>query len=747
MPPEAIQGGEVDARSDLFSLGAVLYEMVAGKVPFRGDHEASMMYSILNEDPVPLDETVPDVSPDLLHIINRSLEKDPADRYQSASDMAIELRRLKKETGRVTRATLPIGTSPVAGVATDPLAAGLRTESERPTEGHRDGGFKRSGVDGGRSAGCGPAGRYAPPICALDRGRPRRHRRGGCRRVFAAGPVRRGSGAAAQTRKMLVVLPFQNLGAPEMDYFADGMTEEITGKLAGLSGIGVIGRSSALQYHETNKPLKEIGNELAVSYVLEGTVRWEKMPSGDTRVRVSPQLIRVSDATQVWSQPYEAVLSSVFTIQAEIAEKVAAALDVTLLADERTNLRVGGTTDTEAYDLFLRGNAARARGYAEREMKLAREMYSRALERDPGFAAAHASLASTLSDIYWFYYDRTPEIVRLCENHARKAVELEPREPLGPESMGWYFYHCKLDYDQALHYFREAIRLRPQHARAYEGMGAVNRRKGDFEESRRNYAEAVRLNPRDAIILDQFAETVGLMRKYDEAHEYLDRAARIAPETQIILVTRIRCLLMESADTARAVGYLLEASRAGMPMEDLQGDLTYVETISGKYESALKRLEKVSEPAVDDQFSYAPVPLLRAELLGYLGRADEARKEFEAARKILTDKIAEVPDDPRYHAALGLALAGLGRKEEAVRSGLHAVELLPIEREAWRGAVLEESLAAIYASVGEEDAAIDRLEKLLARPSQLSSALLKADPIWKSLRGNPRFQKLIRERA
>ena len=747
MPPEAIQGGEVDARSDLFSLGAVLYEMVAGKVPFRGDHEASMMYSILNEDPVPLDETVPDVSPDLLHIINRSLEKDPADRYQSASDMAIELRRLKKETGRVTRATLPIGTSPVAGVATDPS--------------RRDSGLSQSGrqkITGMVASSEAESMEGAQQDVARRAGTPRRFVpwiAAGLVVIVVAvvggyllrGRSEEGSGAAAQTRKMLVVLPFQNLGAPEMDYFADGMTEEITGKLAGLSGIGVIGRSSALQYRGTNKPLKEIGNELAVSYVLEGTVRWEKMPSGDTRVRVSPQLIRVSDATQVWSQPYEAVLSSVFTIQAEIAEKVAAALDVTLLADERTNLRVGGTTDTEAYDLFLRGNAARARGYAEREMKLAREMYSRALERDPGFAAAHASLASTLSDIYWFYYDRTPEIVRLCENHARKAVELEPREPLGPESMGWYFYHCKLDYDQALHYFREAIRLRPQHARAYEGMGAVNRRKGDFEESRRNYAEAVRLNPRDAIILDQFAETVGLMRKYDEAHEYLDRAARIAPETQIILVTRIRCLLMESADTARAVGYLLEASRAGMPMEDLQGDLTYVETISGKYESALKRLEKVSEPAVDDQFSYAPVPLLRAELLGYLGRADEARKEFEAARKILTDKIAEVPDDPRYHAALGLALAGLGRKEEAVRSGLHAVELLPIEREAWRGAVLEESLAAIYASVGEEDAAIDRLEKLLARPSQLSSALLKADPIWKSLRGNPRFQKLIRERA
>jgi len=756
MPPEAIQGGEVDARSDLFSLGAVLYEMVAGKVPFRGEHEASMMYSILNEDPIPLVETLPDISPDLIHIINRSLEKDPADRYQSAADMAIELRRLKKDTGRVTRTTLPIGTTPEPFVSS-PQPPGSKVGA---TTDHwrRDPALSESGrrkVTGNVSA---------PETWLPPSPQPESARRAGIpRRLLpwiAAGLViitvavvggyllrgrsEEGSGAEAQSRKMLVVLPFQNLGAPEMDYFADGMTEEITGKLAGLSGLGVIGRSSALQYRGTNKPLKEIGNELGVSYVLDGTVRWEKTPTGESRVRVSPQLVRVSDATQLWSRPYEGVVSGVFEIQTEIAEKVAAALDVTLLADERANLHVGGTADTEAYDLFLRGNAARARGYAERDMKLAREMYSRALERDPAFAAAHASLASTLSDIYWFYYDRTPEIVKLCETHARKAVELEPREPLGPESMGWYFYHCKLDYDQALLHFREAIRLRPQHARAYEGMGAVNRRKGDFEESWRNYAEAVRLTPRDGIILDQAAETGVLMRRYDESLELLGRAARIAPENELILMTRIRAVMMQSVDTATAVRLLYEAAEAGIPMEDLQGSFSYVETIAGKFESVLKRLDMLGEKASDDQFAYVPTPLLRAELLGYLGRAEEARAQAEAARRIMDAQIQQQPDDPRYHISLGWALAALGKKDEAIAAGRRAVKLLPIEREAWRGAVLQEGLAQIYAAVGEKEAAIAILEDLLARPSQVSVALLRADPLWKNLRGHPRFERLIK---
>jgi TolB-like protein/Tfp pilus assembly protein PilF len=551
----------------------------------------------------------------------------------------------------------------------------------------------------------------------------------------------------AESRTMLVVLPFQNLGAPEMEYFADGMTEEITGKLAGLSGLGVIGRSSALHYKNSGKSLKEIGGELGVSYVLEGTVRWEKLPSGETRVRVSPQLIRVSDATQMWSQPYEAVLSSVFTIQAEIAEKVATALDVTLMADERTSLRSSGTGDTEAYDLFLRGNAARARGYAERDFKLAREMFSRATERDPGFSAAHAALSYTLSDMYWFYHERSPEIVALSEQHARTAMELQPREPLGPEALGWYYYHCKLDYDQALVYFREAIRLRPQHARAYEGMGAVNRRKGDFEESRRNYAEAVRLSPRDGLILDQAAETLMLMRRFDEALDLLDRAARVSPEHELVTVARVWCVLAQRADTAQAVRYLLEAIEAGIPAKELQDNFAQIEVFSGKYESALRRLDP-SEPApVDDQFAYAPTSLMRAELLNLLGRTEEARGEAAAAESHLRAKIDGDPADPRYHAALGVTLALLGRNDEAIRSAQRAVDILPLEREAWRGALFVEQLAYVYAIVGEQDEAIDRLELLLSRPSRLSGSILRIDPAWNNLRRNPRFQKLVRQGA
>jgi TolB-like protein/Flp pilus assembly protein TadD/predicted Ser/Thr protein kinase len=749
MPPEAIQGGEADARSDLFSLGAVLYEMVAGRLPFRGEHEASMMYSILNENPVPLVDTLPDASPGLQHIIDRSLEKDPADRYQSASDMAIDLRRLKKDTGRVTRTSRPVvpPPEPARQVSTGSVPVGAR----RP---------EAAGTSGGKSPGgsTGVVGGEGLPGVA-DAGR-----RGGIRArlpwmigsvaVLAAlvvggiflfnRPGDTGEGDAP-ARKMVVVLPFENLGDAEMEYFADGMTEEITGKLASLSGLGVIGRSSALQYKKTSKSLKEIGGELGVTYVLEGTVRWEKTPSGESRVRVSPQLIRVSDATQLWSRPYEGVVSGVFAIQSEIAEKVAAALDVTLLADERATLHVGGTSDPEAYDLFLRGSAFRARSYAERDLRFAREMLQRAIERDPKFATAYAILSVTLSDLYWFRYEHTLDVKQLSKVHALKAEELQPLESSAKEALGWYYYHCELDYDQALTHFREAIRLRPQSAKAYEGMGAVNRRKGNFEEARNNYAEAVRLSPRDAIMLDQAAETSWLMRKFDEATELLDRAVRVNPENMLLWTTRVHNVLGQSGDTAKAALELRAAINAGIPLQDLQPELARVEMLSGNYANALRRIDGAGDIFIDDQFAFFPSSLVRSEVLVQLGKNDEVRTQAEAARQFLEQRVKSQPDDPRFHASLGIALARLGRKQEAIAAGRHAMGLLPIEKEAWRGAVLMEQMAWIHTILGDQEEAISLLDTLVSRPSRLSGPLLKIDPVWKNLRGNPRFQKLIQQ--
>ncbi|MGB2959012.1 MAG: tetratricopeptide repeat protein, partial [Bacteroidota bacterium] len=498
MAPEQIRAEGGDARSDIFSFGVVLYEILTGRMPFRGEHDAAMMYSILNEDPEPLQNHLPDASPELIHTLNRALEKDPGDRYQSAGDMVIDLRRLGRDTGRVSR----VGVSSVS--------------QELPGRGKEKIG-RQSGPGMSRTQKV-LIGVALLVIAAVA--------------VWAIflGPSTGGPPAGTSERKMLVVLPFQNLGDSEMDYFADGITEEITSRLAGLSGLGVIGRSSAIQYKNTSKTLSEIGEELGVTYVLEGTVRWEKLPEGETRVRVNPQLIKVEDATQVWAQPYEAVLAGVFELQSEIASKVARALDVTLLASERKELEDVRKQNPEAYDLYLRGNTYADRGYAEEDFKIAQELYTRAIELDPEFSQAYARVATLHSDVYWFHYDRTAERLELARHAAQKAIELEPTHPDGYEAMGWYYYHGLLEYEPALRQFDEALRRRPQSAHVVYGIAAVKRRKGEFTDALVNFEKACDMDPRDPTLLFNTGETHALMRNYEAAIRYFDRAIILSPD-------------------------------------------------------------------------------------------------------------------------------------------------------------------------------------------------------------------------
>ncbi|MBI4549053.1 MAG: protein kinase, partial [Ignavibacteriae bacterium] len=270
MSPEQAQGEEVDHRSDIFSFGVVLYELLTGRLPFKGEHHAALMYSLINEEPPPVARFNEKVTQELQHIVSKALAKDKQDRYQHADDLLADLRRERKqlEYARAGYATTRSVTQTV------PVAQPKKQ-------------FKKYIVLAGTLL-------MVIVLAAIV--------------LF----MRRGSTEAVSTepaRKMLAVLPFENLGTAEQEYFADGITEEVTSRLSGLSGLGVIARTSAMQYKKTTKTLQQIGSELGVAYVLQGTIRWGTTPEGGVRVRVNPALIKVSDATQLWSQPYDAVFS------------------------------------------------------------------------------------------------------------------------------------------------------------------------------------------------------------------------------------------------------------------------------------------------------------------------------------------------------------------------------------------------------------------------------------------------------
>ena len=716
MAPEQIQGGEVDARSDIFSFGVVLFEMLTGHMPFRGEHEASMMYSIINEDPEPATKYRPELPADILHIFNRSLEKDPADRYQSMNDLLIDLRRIKRESTKISRASLAAMPVP-----------------ERRGPAARAGASRRSPLRLILFALAGALVVGALVTVFL---------------LFRGGP----SGSSASGgKKMMAVLPFENMGTPEQEYFADGITEEITSRLSGLSGLGVIARTSVMQYKKTTKSLQDIGKELGIEYVLQGTIRYGATEDGKVRVRINPALVRVSDATQVWSQPYDAVFSDVFKLQSDISTQVAGALGVTLLQPERQSLETKPTENAEAYDFYLRGSDYYRRSYLVQDFRIAIDMFQKAVALDPKFTLAYARLAETHAAMFWFYYDHSPERLSMSKTVIDEALRIDPNSADAHVSLGFYYYWGFLDYENALKEFAFAEKIRPNDSRLLLGIASVQRRQGKMDLAIENMEKALQIDPRSSEVVYNTSQTYTLVRRYPDALRLIDQAIFLTPDVINRYVYKSSIYLVWSGNTAKAQDALNQAaSNSGFGASwSVIAEQAQISMIRGEYDKALAAVLGAPEKVVgddEDQFQYAPKKQILAQIYGLLNKKELERAYHDSSRIALEALLHDHPDDPRYHSALGIDLAGLGQKEAAIREGKKGVELMPLEKEAWRGSYRLRDLARIYVMTGEFDKAIDLLGVLLAAPTEISAAVLTTSPVWAPLRALPRFQTLLAEK-
>src|SRR5438132_4066445 len=356
-PEQAAADPTTDHRSDLYSVGAVAYEMLSGQQIFSSRSPQAMLAAHAMEEPEPLEKRRKSIPPALSAVIMRALEKHAADRPQSAAEMLAQLDAAVTPSAATTPYT---GTMPARKVPSS----------------------NRSAIMG-----------VAAGIVLLLLGSASwywrgRHTGGGA----AAGAT------AADTTPSLAVLPFENLGKADDAYFADGMTEEISSRLGTLSGLRVIGRQSVRGYANSNKPLSEIGKELGVTYVLTGSVRWDRSQPGHSLVRVSPALLRVSDGTQIWSTPYEDEVTGVFKMQTKVAEQVAQALQVQLNRGEQQTLASKPTDNVEAYDYYLRGTALTDAGRNGGDFLRAATFFQKAVELDPKFAEAWAALGNAHVD-------------------------------------------------------------------------------------------------------------------------------------------------------------------------------------------------------------------------------------------------------------------------------------------------------------------------------------------------------------
>ncbi|UCC71907.1 MAG: tetratricopeptide repeat protein [Gemmatimonadota bacterium] len=543
--------------------------------------------------------------------------------------------------------------------------------------------------------------------------------------------------ASLSTR--LVVLPFVNEGLAEDEYFADGVTEQITARLSEIPELAVISRTTAIQYKESPKGHAEIAAELDVKFILEGTVRWDHPPGGPSVVRVTPQLIRVSDDINVWADSYDAVLSEIFQVQADVAENVALALDIVLLEPQRRTIRARPTDNLEAYDAYLRGNDYYSRRFVEEDTWRAVAMYERAIELDPGFAHAYAALARAL---VWLnqQFERASALPR-ARAAVDEALRLAPDLAEAHMALGDYFYYGQLDFEQALEQYEWVRRRQPGNSDAVALIAWIQRRQGNWERSINDAQRALELDPLNTVWLIGQAQNFFYTRQYELAEPFFLRAIANAPDVPYYYRWAAWYYLARDGTPDRARRLLEQAFFRIDPGQLLLGGESswiILHVFGEDYAPALERLSPDSAE-VDAGYYY----LARGYLSAQRGDDDQARAFYDSARVVFEARVREGQERFAPHSALGLAYAGLGRKAEAIREGELAVEAVPVSLDAMVGPDRVRDLARIHATVGEHEAAIDQLEYLLSIPSEISPALLRVDPFWDPLRSSPRFQMLL----
>jgi eukaryotic-like serine/threonine-protein kinase len=688
MSPEQASGErELGPSTDVYSLGAVLYEMLVGEPPFTGPTPQAILARCLNGERPRVRTVRPAVPEELEGVVTRALAPVAADRFASAAEFTRALNAHAGSTGPSSTVT-----------------ARQAVRSPRPLL------FAVTVILVLTAIGVG--------FLWLRSNRP----------VSA--------GIAGSTR--LAVLPFENLGRPEQDYFAEGMTDEVRGKLAGLPALSVVARTSSAQYKGTAKSPQVIARELGVQYLLTATVRWDQS-GGANRVRVSPELIRASDASTTWQQPFEARMTDVFAVQSQIASRVAQALDVALGSKEKRMLSGRPTANLAAYDAFLKGEAAARVLNARFDMQRATEYYEQAVALDSTFAEAWARLARTRARMYSVaQYSDTAAVWQAAE----RAVALAPNRAETHFALGDAHLWMTRDIGRAFQSYQEALRLAPFDAELLTTSALSEQSLGRWEAALGHLDQARELDPRSVEVANQFALNLLRLRRYREALVAADRALALAPNDVVAIGNKVQVHLGEG-DLAGARA-ILRAASSSVQSTELVASIASYGDLYWVLEDVQQRL-LIRLPASVFGGERAIWATVRAEAYHLRGELPQSRVYADTARLELEAQLRSAPGDAQRLAILGLALAYLGQKREAIAAGERANYMLPFTKDAVLGAYIQHQLVRIYILTGEFEKALNRLEPLLRIPYDLSPGVLRIDPNFDPLRQHVRFQQLLTE--
>jgi len=534
MSPEQIEGGGLDPRTDVFSLGVVLYEMVTCRLPFTGAHPTAVAYSILNEKPAPLNRSRPEIPARLQTIVDRALAKNRGERHATAAELVAALISCKKEF-------------------------------EEPKKEKKE-------------------------------------------------------------KKTVAVLYFENLSPdPDSDYFCAGMTEDIITDLSKIDNVRVASRSAVLPYKDRPVDVLELGKNLSLNAVLQGSFR-----KVGNRIRISAQLIDAGEGFNLWAERYDRELTEVFQLQEEIAKSIASALKIQLSDQDEEKMALKYTSNLDAYDQYLKGRNYFYK-YTKQDLLIAVQMFKRALEIDPNYALAYAGLADGYFQMMDRYYETDKNILKKAEEAAKRALEIDPLCAEAYIALGSVYYG-QWRFRKSKEQFLKARELNPNYAPAHSRLASIYIYLGDFDRAEKEYLTAYEKDPSRANfhVLWLTARLYLSVNKFAQAESYLQKVLQAAEQSSHL-----------------EIGYYL-LSRACF--------------YQGQFEQALAYMQKYVEVEPDEPFGDSAL----ASLYAALEKPEKARAKIAATLK-------NVPWDEDIIENLILAHWFLGEKEEVydwIRKGM-----------------------------------------------------------------------------
>jgi TolB-like protein/Tfp pilus assembly protein PilF len=550
----------------------------------------------------------------------------------------------------------------------------------------------------------------------------------------------------AAPEKSIAVLPFENRsGDPANAYFAEGVQDEILTRLSKIADLKVSSRASTQNYKSAPRDLSEIGRQLGVAHVLEGSVQ----RSGDA-VRVNVQLIKVANDSHLWADTLDRKLTDIFSVESEVAKAIADQLRVKITGQEEKVIGAKPTQSVEAYDAYLRGLAYTLKAATTPSTILGAQKHLReAVRLDPNFAVAWALLSYTDSVAYIEVLQPTIAVREEARHAAETALALQPNLGEALYANGYYYYACLKDYDTAVRYFGQAHQSMPNSSQFPESLAYVTRRRGEWQRSESYFKEAERLDPRHVNMLTEYATSCIDLRHFPEALRKLDQVLGITPGDLDTLARK--------AAIAQGEGDLPRASELLAPLRPNAEDTQALET--QVYQAILERRPAQIIPRLEEILAKPDPALgyLNGELRFWLGWAQEvagdhaaAQETWRQARSELESFLKEQPENYKLIGDLALINAGLGDKAAALALSDQAMAVIPVAKDAVSGPAPIEILARVAAQMAEPNRAIAALQKLLAIPYEsaqasgvpLTPALLRLDPMFDPLRGDPRFEEL-----